>query len=367
MRTLARSLLAAVLVAAALPAQSARTFESILTFRTVKVAEGVYAFVTPEERSGFQAGNSLAIIGDDGVLVVDTGNIPSSTRRQIAEIRKLTNRPVRFVVNTHWHPDHNLGNREYRAAFPGVTIVSTSATRANIIDRMPVYFGQMKGFAPTDSILRLRLSTGKQRDGAPLTDTQRVMWTLLTDDYAAFMPEMSGASASPPDVAVDDSLTVMLGARAVKILSVGRANTAGDLIVSVPDARVVATGDLITMPCPFPSSAYFGGWIAALDRVSALEPQAIVPGHGDVEHDATYLRLVRELLVYTREQARAAVRKGLTLEQTMKTIDFADFVRRFGGDDVVRRESFDNFYASAAVQRAWEEAKYESQGPITEH
>src|SRR5262249_52189634 len=156
------------------------------------------------------------------------------------------------------------------------------------------------------------------------------------DDYAAFLPEVTRASASAPDMQVDDSLTIDLGKRVVKVVSVGRANTAGDLIVWVPDARVVATGDLITMPCPFPSSAYFGGWISALDRVTALEPQAIVPGHGDVEHDATYLRLVRELLVFTREQARLAVRKGLTLEQTMKQIDFADFVRRFGGDDIVR-------------------------------
>src|SRR5882672_12052032 len=105
-----------MLLTSALRAQ-ARPLESILTFKTERVADGVYAFITPEERSGFQSGNSIAIIGDDGVLMFDTGNIPSSTRRQIAEIRKLTNKPVRYVVNSHWHPDHNLGNAEYRAAF----------------------------------------------------------------------------------------------------------------------------------------------------------------------------------------------------------------------------------------------------------
>src|SRR4051794_35236238 len=74
--------------------RSAAEYPSILTYRTVRVADGVFAFITPEERSSFQAGNSIAIIGDDGVLVVDTGNIPSMTRRQIAEIRRLTSKPV---------------------------------------------------------------------------------------------------------------------------------------------------------------------------------------------------------------------------------------------------------------------------------
>ena len=117
------------------------------TYRTIQVATGVYAFLTPEERSSFQSGNSIAVIGEDGVLVFDTGNIPGATRRQIAELRKLTDKPVRFVVNSHWHPDHNFGNAEYRRAFPGVVVLGTFATRAGILERVPGYLGQVKSFA----------------------------------------------------------------------------------------------------------------------------------------------------------------------------------------------------------------------------
>ena len=126
-RRLAIATLLAWRGASSAQAQSAATYPSVLTYRTVRVADGVYAFITPEERTGFQSGNSIAIIGDDGVLVFDTGNIPGPLAAQIAEIRKLTDKPVRYVVNSHWHPDHNLGNSEYRAAFPGVTIIGTSA------------------------------------------------------------------------------------------------------------------------------------------------------------------------------------------------------------------------------------------------
>lgn len=347
-----------------LAAQAEHPLPSVLSYRTVKVADGVYAFITPEERSGFQSGNSVVIIGDDGVMVFDTGNIPSSTRRQIAEIRRLTPQPVRYVVNSHWHPDHNLGNSEYRAAFPEVRIIGTSATRAGIIERVPGYFDQMKGFAPTDSLMRLRLSTGKLRDGSPMPDNVRTMWTLVTGDYREFLPEVLTSHPLPPDLIFDDSLTVHLGKRVVQIVRPGRGNTAGDAYVYLPADGVLLTGDLVTVPCPFPSTAFFAEWITALDQLEARGAATIVPGHGDVQHDYTYLKLVRELLVFTREQARVAVQKGTSLEDAQKTIDFAPFIARFAGGDPIREDAFNSFYAAPAVQRAYEEAKFASEGPL---
>ncbi len=344
------------------PAQSVPAPPSVLSYRTVKLAEGVYAFITPEERSGFQSGNSVVVIGDDGVLVFDTGNIPSSTRRQIAEIRRLTTQPVRFVVNSHWHPDHNLGNSEYRAAFPGVRIIGTSATRAGILERVPGYFNEMKGFGPTDSLMRLRLSTGKMRDGSAMPDKVRSSWTLITGDYREFLPEVLTAHPLAPDLVFDDSLTILLGRRIVQVVSPGRGNTAGDAYLYLPTEKVLLTGDLVTVPCPFPGTAFFGDWVRALDQLKARGAETIVPGHGEVQHDYSYLALVRELLVFTREQARRAVEQGTTLEDLQKTIDFAPFVTRFAAGDPIREEAFTNFYAAPAVQRAYEEAKFASEG-----
>ena len=326
----------------------------------MRVADGVYAFITPEERSSFQAGNSIAIVGDDGVLVFDTGNIPSMTRRQIAEIRRLTDKPVRFVVNSHWHPDHTLGNAEYRAAFPGVTVIGTSATRAGILERVPTYVDQMKSFAPIDSVMRLRLATGKMRDGSPMPDAVRLTWGLTTRDYAEFMPEVVHTTPSAPDSVFDDSLTIMLGKRRVQIVSPGRGNTAGDAFVFLPDERVLLTGDLVTVPCPFPGTAYFADWIRSLDALVARHAAVIVPGHGDVQHDDGYVRMVRELVAFTLDRARDAVKRGVPLDTLQKQIDFTPFVKRFAGDDPVRTAAFGNFYVQPAVPRAYEEAKFES-------
>jgi len=338
---------------------------SILSYRTVKVADGIYAFIRPEERSGFQAGNSIAIIGDDGVLVFDTGNIPTSTRRQIAEIRKLTDKPVRYVVISHWHPDHNLGNSEYRAAFPAVTIIGTTATRNGIIERVPGYFNQMKSFAPVDSMMRSRLATGTLPNGSELPQGTRAFYTVVTKDYHEFMPEVLTASPLAPDLVFDDSITIALGKRLVNVVRPGRGNTEGDAYVYVPDVKVLLTGDLVTMPCPFPGTSYFSDWISALDQLKARHAAAIVPGHGDVQHDYAFVDLTRELLVFTRDKARAAALQGQSLDQLRKETNFDPFIERFTGGDALRKAAFENFYVQPALQRAYDEAKFLIQAPIT--
>ena len=363
--------LACCLVAAAAPAVAQRPeaarFPSVLTYRTERIAEGVYAFITPEERSSFQAGNSIAIVGDDGVLVFDTGNIPSATTRQIAEIRRITSKPVRYVVNSHWHPDHTLGNAEYRRAFPGVVVIGTSATRAGILERVPTYVDQMRSFAPIDSVMRLRLRTGKLRDGSPMPDSTRLVWGLTTHDYAEFMPEVVHTTPSAPDLVFDDTLTIVLGKRRVQLARPGRGNTAGDAFLFLPDERILLTGDLVTVPCPFPGTSYFADWIRSLDALEARGAATIVPGHGDVQRDYAYLRMVRELLAFTLERAREAVKAGTSLDDFRTRIDFAPYVARFAGGDPVRREAFRNFYAGAAVERAYEEAKGEAAGGGDKH
>src|SRR5688572_4031199 len=361
LRSLASLSILAVPALAFAQTRSPSDYPSVVSYRTVRIAEGVYAFITPEERSSFQAGNSVAIVGDDAVLVFDNGNIPSATLRQIAEIRRLTSKPVRWVVNSHWHPDHTLGNAEYRRAFPGVTVIGTSATRAGILERVPTYVDQMKSFAPIDSAMRVRLATGKLRDGSPMPDAVRLIWGLTTRDYAEFMPELVRTTPSAPELVFDDSLTITLGTRRVQLVRAGRGNTAGDAFLFLPDERVLLTGDLVTVPCPFPGTAYFADWIRSLDALEERRATTIVPGHGDVQHDYAYVTMVRELISFTIEQARDAVKRGVTLEDFRKQIDFAPFVERFAGDDPVRRDAFSSFYVQAAVPRAYDEAKGEAE------
>src|SRR5262245_15684489 len=95
-----------------------------------RISDGIYAYLGPPGVTPIVSGNSVVIVGDDGVVVVDTGQLPSIARREIDEIRRITDRPVRYVVTTHWHPDHWVGNGEFRRAYPGASFVATANTRA---------------------------------------------------------------------------------------------------------------------------------------------------------------------------------------------------------------------------------------------
>src|SRR5262245_58408984 len=189
-----RSLLirtAAVTAAAALlwsgaAVRAQRRAESVLfEYQTAKLAEGIYAFIAPESKTPFVSGNSLAVIGSDGVLVVDSTNVPSLARRMIAEIKRLTDKPVRFLVNTHWHPDHLMGNSAYQEAFPDVAIVSTTATRDAADAQLPAYFAQTIGPAGAAMVdtLRSTLAAGKKANGTALTADDREFLELELADY----------------------------------------------------------------------------------------------------------------------------------------------------------------------------------------
>ncbi|HEV7747347.1 MAG TPA: MBL fold metallo-hydrolase [Pyrinomonadaceae bacterium] len=98
-------------------------------FEMVKVAEGVYAAIRTEPPGLTVNGNSVFIINDEDVFVVDTTLTPGTAREELAALRKLTSKPVKYVINTHWHDDHIMGNQVYRDAFPGVEFIAHAATR----------------------------------------------------------------------------------------------------------------------------------------------------------------------------------------------------------------------------------------------
>src|SRR5262245_23933199 len=102
-------------------------------FEVQKIADGVYAAIRKEPPGLMFNANSVFIINDDDVIVVDTNITPASAREVMAELKKLTNKPVKYVINTHWHDDHIIGNQVYREAYPGVEFIAHAST----IDDLP--------------------------------------------------------------------------------------------------------------------------------------------------------------------------------------------------------------------------------------
>jgi glyoxylase-like metal-dependent hydrolase (beta-lactamase superfamily II) len=158
-------------------------------------------------------------------------------------------------------------------------------------------------------------------------------------------------------VTVRDSMVLLRGRRRIEVAFLGRANTRGDLVVYLPEERIVATGDVVVHPMPYGFGSYLGAWIEVLDRVRGLGATTIVPGHGSVLRDWSYLDQLRELMVAILEQARDAVRKGYDLAATRRSVSIDSLRARFTGGDSLRARVFDANFTTPAVERAWLEAR----------
>jgi cyclase len=323
-----------------------------------RVADGVYAFIANDAYGALVSGNSTLIIGDSAALIVDTGHYPELTRRMIDEVRSLTSKPVRYVVNTHWHPDHWLGNAEYVRAFPGVSIVSTQFTREEIERRGPSTLAQYRDTARVLAQLRKLTMQPEAKDTNQAAADDRAYYSATIPDWLAAAPGWQTATVTAPTLTFDRVLHIHLGDRDVDVRFLGRGNTSGDAVVFDAKTRTLATGDLVVAPIPYAFNSFFAEWIAVLKELHAMNPARVVPGHGSVQHDLSYVVRVSELLAFVRSAADDAVRKGKSLAEFRAAIDLSAFERRFAGSDPRLQTLFRLDWNVAAVKRAYDEAKF---------
>ena len=353
---------AAILALLLLALPSAAAARYPYDYERVKVAEGIHAFIdTPGH--AVVSGTTVVVIGDESVAVIDTGHHPRLTRRIIGEIRALTPKPVAFVVNTHWHNDHVSGNGLYVDAFPGAKVV-THVFTSTLLERDVRAF-QGPNFAPflraQSKGLREMLAAGQGSDGTPLTEARRARLQGFLDDADAAIEECAEFRFRGADLTFADRITLRLGKREVELVHLGRANTGGDIVAWIPDAKVLAVGDLVVHPFPFATQSYIGEWAAALRKVEAMPFEALIPGHGPVMRDRRYLLQVTEVLESVMAQARAAYRPGIPLGELRKHVDLKEHRRRIAGDDAFIGANFDYMVGQLAVKRAWEELRGELQ------
>jgi glyoxylase-like metal-dependent hydrolase (beta-lactamase superfamily II) len=143
------------------------------TIERVQIADGIYQFITSAD--GYVPnGNSVVVINESDVLVFDTFSRPSSARQVLAEIKKLTPKSVRYVVNSHWHPDHWSGNEVFAVEFPGLEIIASEETRRfmlNIANAWPSMYSS--NLQKDEAEFQKEFSTNQLSDGTPLSPEQR--------------------------------------------------------------------------------------------------------------------------------------------------------------------------------------------------
>lgn len=342
---------------------SAQTSTSNWNFDVQKIDKNVYAVVRKEPPSLWFNPNTVFIIGKKDVIVVDSNISSEYTKEVLAALRKLTDKPVKYVINTHWHEDHIIGNHIYRDAFPNVKFIGHKSTLTDLptigaTNRK----GSMDNGAGFVKLLKSQIEKGENLARQKITEEERLGYLSDIKLVESYLAESPNFEIILPTLLVEDRLELNQDGQKIEILFLGKAHTAADIVVYLPKEKIVISGDLVVSPIPLAgSTSYPLEYSKTLENLLALKPKIIIPGHGNVMQDDSYIRLMIRLLNSIKEQVESAVVvRGETLEQVRKSVNLEEFRKAFAGDSQHKSFVFQNYVflpATAAAYRQLTEKK----------
>ncbi|TQE99138.1 MAG: MBL fold metallo-hydrolase [Spiribacter salinus] len=251
------------------------TKEKTISFK--EIGEGLYAFTAEGDP------NTGVIIGDDSVMIIDAQATPAMAQKVIDRVRSITDKPIKYVALSHYHAVRVLGASAYDAG----EIITSAKCRGMIAER------------------------GKED------------WD---SEFGRFPRLFQGADSIPgltwPTMTFREHMTVYLGNRRVDLMHLGRAHTAGDIVVHVPDSGVMFSGDIVEYyTACYCGDGHYKDWPATLDRIAAHKPQALVPGRGEALVGEAKVQeaigLTRDFLTRTYEPVAEVAHRGGTLKEAM--------------------------------------------------
>jgi len=279
-------------------------------FDVKKVADGVWVAVAAP---AYKVNCNTAIIeNDDGVMVVDTHSKPSAARVIVGRLREMTAKPVRYVVNTHFHWDHWHGNEVYPAAYPSAEIVTNQLTREAMVRKGLKRIQDHRRTVPAEvATLRADLAA------APPAQRAKLERDLALAE--AYLAEVTALKPALPTIAFEQTMKLYRRDREIQLLHLGRAHTEGDVFVYLPKEKVVITGDAVIGWTPYMGDGYPEDWTATLDRLAQLDFTHVIMGHGDVagrEWLHTFRAYVHDMVETVRREAAT----GATLDEVKQRV-----------------------------------------------
>jgi len=302
-----------LLLAAVVAGQAPSPITAGKAYKFEAVAPGVYyATSTGSMATG---SNNVAIVGDRDVLVVDTGTSPAAARAFVDDLKLVTPKPVRYVVNTHFHWDHWHGNEVYPAAYPHAEILTNQITREAMVrkglKRIQDHVRQVPGEI---AALRAELAAASPA-GRPAVEAR----LRLAESYLA---EVEALKPALPTMVFEQTMTLYRRDREIQLLHLGRAHTEGDVFVYLPKEKVAITGDALIGWTPYMGDGYPEDWVRTLDRLAQLDVDHLIMGHGNVA-TRDWLRTFRGYVHDMVEAVREQVAAGATLDECKQRVSAA--------------------------------------------
>jgi len=327
-----------------------------------KVGDGVYLFTSSRHGDVGFVGNSVAVLSDGGVLVFDAGCVPSDSAAVLAELRKLTSRPVRYLVNSHWHWDHWQANQTYKDAFPELQIISQENTRILMREvSVPRTQNDLKDLPPYIASLEKDLAA-KKAARAPDGELRDLEQLLAADKN--FLAQKQSVRFTYPNFTFGESAAIWLGGREIRLFH-AQAITSGDTYLYLPKEKILVTGDILVRPIPFAVGGTFpADWIATLQKLISLAPNVVIPGHGEPQGAKEALEQNLRLFQRAVQEVRDAKARGLSEEQAVESIGKkeADLAAIIGISDAKLLPAFKPYFLDVFLHRAYLELDH----PLTD-
>ena len=234
--------------------------------------------------------NAAVIVNEHDVMVIDSHISPAAAAALVRELPSITDKPIRYVINTHFHFDHAHGNQIYP---PDVQII---------------------GHEFTYDMLANGGSVGRTYE--------------FFQDWISSVPGgadgQQGLVPTPPNVTLADRMTLFRGGREIQLLFFGKGHTGGDVVVYLPQEKILFTGDLLLEGIPYMGDSFPGDWIETLGMLGQLDFEIIVPGHGRPFSDRARIGHLQDLLSDIWQRTREACDKGISARQAAEQIDVSD-------------------------------------------
>jgi cyclase len=260
-----------------------------LAFTFNKISDGVYHAVGTGNLVVMS--NATIVEGDRDVLVVDSHVSPGGAWALREELKAITPKPIRYVVNSHYHFDHSHGNQIYG---PDVEIIGHEFARQMMVAGKSVDSRALQFFVGG---VPNTIKTLEQRLSAATDEKERATIQNQLDIQRNHLEGTNAVRPTPPTVTLTQTMTLHRGSREIRIMHLGRGHTAGDVVVYLPKERVVATGDLLVENTSYMGDAYFTEWIETIERLKGVDFDTVLPGHGQafkgkakLDHWQAYLR-----------------------------------------------------------------------------
>jgi cyclase len=280
--------------------------------RFEKVAEGVY-YATSAGTMNVGA-NSPIFVNDDEVLMVESSITPAAARAMVNDIKAITNKPIRYVVDSHYHYDHAHGNQVFISS-------ATVIGHENTYKRLQTNVLEQYTFLTSVQPVPARVDGLKQRLAQEKDPEQKAAIERQIKSSLDYLEQVKETKVTPPNLTLDRRMTLYRGSREIQIIYLGRGHTDTDVVVYLPKERMIATGDLMESVISYMGDSYPDEWIGTLDRLRAIDFDTVLPGHGVVfkgkERIVAFQAYLRDLIT----QVNALRKQGLSAEDAAQKVD----------------------------------------------